>query len=102
MSVAVSTDPSRRLRHITEAWPIQAQKAKPVGKGAPAAAVEDEDSEEESDEDEEEDEEPAKVNVGLHATQGLDYMLQRCLRCASPRTLLKPSALSMVELVRLI
>ena len=99
------TDLSRSSRHITEAWPVQAQKAKPAvkpaGKGAPAAAVEDEDSEEESDEDEEEDEEPAKVNIGLHATQLLDDMLQRCLRCASPRTLLKPSALSMVKLVRL-
>ena len=101
----MSTDPSHRLRHIIKTWPVWAQKAKPatkpVGKGAPAAAVEDEDSEEESDEDEEEDEEPAKVNVSLHATQVLDDMLQRCLRCASPRTLLKPSALSMVELVRL-
>ena len=83
-SAASSKDPHRRWRHITEAWPVQAQKAKPAvkpaGKGAPAAAVEDEDSEEESDEDEEEDEEPAKVNVGLHATQVLDDMLQRCLR----------------------
>ena len=72
-----------------------------------AAAVEEDDSEEESEdedsdnEDEEEDEEPAKVDVGLPTGQRLKDMLHRCLRYASPRTLLKPSALSMVLLVRL-